>query len=255
MSYFCHEPEDDTRTEAEASVFDVLLAEIGKAEEELAIINRQLTNQPPGSVNSEAAVLGQEVAVMESMILEGLVEDPEIRYYLAVGKVEKQLEEMRQAKEVADQCLASHAASLKELDFKIQEQISAINRLEKEVADAELTGDSVEDANIVARAEISKQVRANKIILRELKSGLKKFIDCTAKLDPKRTGQDSSPFGYLLQALWRNYLIHGVEYLSIKDQEFDVPSHVLEHLVQAGIVRSHPNDQDKIRMEDFTCSD
>lgn len=255
MSYFCHEPEDDTRTEAETSVFDALLAEIGKAEEELAVIRRQLSNQPPGSEADEAAVVKEEVAIMEGSSVEGLVEDPEIRYYLAVGKIEKELEEMRQAKEMSDQCLASHDAQQKELDSKIQEQNSVITALEKEVKDAEITGDSTEDGNIVTRHEISQQIRANKLIVRELKAGLKKFIDSTAALEHKDKVQQSSPYGYLLQALWKNYLNNGMEYLSIQEQEFDVPENVLEHLVQAGIVLIHPNDQDKIRVEDFTCSD
>ena len=92
---------------------------------------------------------------------------------------------------------------------------------------------------------------------------------------------------YLLQALWGNFLKNGVgEYISIQvcrictfqfdddfqAQDFDVPSTVLSHLVQAGIVKIHPrwviiipaitllkysvfSDSDKVRMEDFTCAD
>ena len=77
----------------------------------------------------------------------------------------------------------------------------------------------------------------------------------------------------LPQALWKNYLDNGFEYLSIQDQvhrtslylkiplktilheDFDVPDSTLGHLVSAGIVKHHPSDRDRVKMEDFTCRD
>jgi signal recognition particle GTPase len=253
MSYFCPD-DDDIDCEVGASVFDALLAEIDKTEQELAGILRQVANQPVGGKAGEAAVLEEEVKVMEESKAEGIVEDPEIRYYLAVGKVEKQLEEMRQMKEMSDQCITSDAATLKDLDDQIKEQKEIISRLEKEVTEADTRGETVEDVNLLARKEMNKQIRANKILLRSLKSDLKKFIDCTDRLNPDHNAHDGSPFGYLLQALWQNYLTNGMEYIGIQDQDFDVPKPVLDQLIQAGIVRVHPTDPDKIRMEDFTCS-
>ena len=84
--------------------------------------------------------------------------------------------------------------------------------------------------------------------------GFKKFTDLTEELHEGHTPH--SPYGCLVQALWGNFLkTRGIEYISIQDQDFDVPSRVLNHLVQAGIVKIHPSDGDKVKMEDFTCVD
>lgn len=254
MSYFQHDVEDDTGSEFGIGIFDMLLAEIEKTEAELAHVLKQVDNQHAGTVATEIAVLGEEMEIMKDSEVEGLVEDSAIRYYLAVGKLEAQLEEMRQMKEMSEQTTAAHVSTLKDLEAQIKEQNAIIVRLEKETPDVDISGDSVQAVNLQARTEMNKQLRDNKILTRSLKSDLRKFIDCTAKLDPGHSPQDGSPFGYLLQALLQNFFTNGMEYMSIQDQDFDVPQSVLSHLIEAGIVRSHPNDPDKIRMEDFTCS-
>ena len=70
----------------------------------MSTISIQATNEVA------ASVLGNEVEELKRTKVEGLSEDPEMRYYLAVGKLEKQLEEMRQvfwifAWDVTDICL------------------------------------------------------------------------------------------------------------------------------------------------------
>lgn len=256
MSYFGQDQEERDDSEAGgAAVFDSLLGEITRAEAELADISRQLKNQPAPSLQTELGALGQEVEVMAGEKVEGLPEDPDIRYYLAVGKLEKQLVEMRQAKEMSEQRMQSHAQTLEQLDFKIKEQKEVIARMEKLGEETTGSSETKEDVNLAERKELNNKVRANKILLRDFKKSLKLFIDMTAELDPEMSGQEGSPYGHLLQALWKNYLENGFEYLSIQDQDFDVPDSTLSHLVQAGIVKYHPSDKDRIKMEDFTCRD
>jgi len=255
MSYFQHDDEDDTGSEFGIGVFDTLLTEIQKIEVELAHVMKQVDNQNSGTMATEIAVMGEEIETMkESSVERQQSEDPAIRYYLAVGKLEAQLEEMRQMKEMSEQTTAAHRTTLEDLEAQIEEQNAMVVRLEKETPDTDISGDTIEAVNLQARRDMNKQLRDNKILIRSLKSDLRKFIDCTAKLDQSHNPQDGSPFGYLLQALLQNFFTNGMEYMSIQDQDFDVPPSVLSHLVQAGIVRSHPEDPDKIRMEDFTCS-
>jgi len=252
MSFFTPEGEE-TCSEAANKVFDSLLEEITRVEAELGGLRGHLRNQPVGA--SEAAVAAQEVEGWKGEKVEGLPEDPEIRYYLAVGKLEKQLEEMRQAKELAEQRSAARAERQRVLGAQLQEQGAMVSKLEAEVEVAG-AGDSNKEGNLVARRELSSRVRQNKMLLTELKNSLKMFIDVTATLEEGHDPLEGSNYGYLLQALWKSFLSNGVmEYISIQDQEFDVPPAVLHHLIQAGIVKVHPTDTDRVRMEDFTCTD
>jgi len=258
MSYLNQEPQEETCHEAATGVYDSLLRDIERAQAELSAINTALTNTGLYQATNEvaAAVLGNEVDELKQTKVEGLSEDPEMRYYLAVGKLEKQLDEMRQAKEMMEQRKTARAALSGQLDAQIAEQRAAITKMETELEASGQGSGGVANANVAARRELNAKIRLNKILLSELKGSLKKFIDLTAELQEGHSPSEGSPYGYLIQALWGNFLKNGVgEYISIQAQDFDVPSTVLSHLVQAGIVKIHPSDSDKVRMEDFTCAD
>lgn len=64
---------------------------------------------------------------------------------------------------------------------------------------------------------------------------------------------EESPFGYILQALWQNYMHHGdSDWVSIQGLDFDVEEETVEHLVDAGIVNIHAKNRDLIKLVDFT---
>ena len=91
--------------------------------------------------------------------------------------------------------------------------------------------------------------------MKHLKNELKHFLDDTAKLDPNHNEDQGSSFGYLLQALWRNFVDNGVhDYISIESLEFDVEESVLDQLIIAGVVTQNKNNSDLIKMTDFTMS-
>lgn len=258
MSYLNQDPQEETCHEAATGVYDSLLRDIERAQAELSSINTALANTGLYQASSEvaASILKNEVDELKQTKVEGLSEDPEMRYYLAVGKLEKQLDEMRQAKEMMDQRKAARAARNAKLDAQIAEQRAAIGKLETELEVSGQGSGGVANANVAARREINAKIRLNKILLSEMKGSLKKFIDLTAELQEGHSPKEGSPYGYLIQALWGNFLKNGVtEYISIQAQDFDVPPKVLNHLVQAGIIKVHPSDNDKVRMEDFTCAD
>ena len=76
-------------------LFDKLVREIEAAEAELARIQAASGKGAGGGVKAEAAELREEEAILRAEPLSGLVEDEQSRY-IAVGCIEKQLEDLRQ---------------------------------------------------------------------------------------------------------------------------------------------------------------
>jgi len=239
-------------------VFDKLVNEISTAQAELDMIQEQLRNQRSiDSVGLEAATLQEETKLWKKETPEGFVEDDQIRYFLAVGQVEQLVKEMRDMKEITGKSLVGTKVLLGTLNKNLKEQADLVKSLEDELSGSQEKSveEEVSDFNVVKRKELNDNNRWNKMIVRQMKSDLKSFIDQTAKLDPDFNPADGSSFGYLLQALWKNFLDHGPsEYISIESLDFDVPLEVLEQLVRADVVQEHPSNPDKIKMVDFTMS-
>jgi len=239
-------------------VFDKLVSEISSAQAELDMIQEQLRNQRSiDSVGLEAATLQEETKLWKKETPEGFVEDDQIRYYLAVGQVEELVKEMRDIKEITGKSLTGTKDTLNILNKTIKEQADLVKSLEDELAGAQekTVEEEASDFNLAKRKELNDNTRWNKMIVKQMKNDLKSFIDQTAKLDPDFNPADGSSFGYLLQALWKNFLDHGPsEYISIESLDFDVPQEVLEQLVRADVVQEHPSNPDKIKMVDFTMS-
>ena len=64
---------------------------------------------------------------------------------------------------------------------------------------------------------------------------------------------EESPFGYLLQAVWQNYMQNGdSDWVSIEGLDFDVEVETIEHLVDAGVIQIHAKNRDLIKLVDFT---
>ena len=62
-----------------------------------------------------------------------------------------------------------------------------------------------------------------------------------------------SPFGYLLQSLWQNFMEHGdSDWVSIEGLDYDVEEETVEHLVDAWIIQIHAKNRDLIKLVDFT---
>jgi len=239
-------------------VFDKLLSEISTAQNELDHIQEQLRNQRSiDSVGLEAATIQEETKLWKREAPEGFVEDDEIMYYLAVGQVEQLVKEMRTVKEITRKNLSNAKDTFDSLKKSIKEQSEIVTKLESEISASK--GESVEvevqSSNLAKRKELNDHIRKNRMILKQMKTDLKSFIDETAKLDPDFDESEGSSIGYLLQSLWKNFLDNGPsEYISIESLSFDVPEKNVEQLVRADIVQEHPSNPDKIKMVDFTMS-
>jgi len=239
-------------------VFDKLVNEISNAQAELDMIQEQLKNQVTfGGLKLEAATLQEETNLWRKEAPEGFVEDDQIRYYLAIGTIEQQVKEMRAMKELSRKTLDGTKETLTQINKSILKQAALVKKMEHEFSEiGEKSGDKeMSDFNMTKRKELNELIRMNKLIVRQMKNDLKLFIDETANLNPDYSPGDGSPFGYLLQALWKNFLDQGPsDYISIESLDFDVPHEVLEQLVRGGIVEAKPSDPNLIKMVDFTMS-
>ena len=215
-------------------VFDKLINEIGAAQTELNNIQEQLRNQRSiDSIGLEAATIQEEVKLWKKGAPEGFVEDDEIMYYLAVGQVEElvcsqcrpplylitffQVKELRILKEMTGKNLTNTKETYDALQKSMKEQVQKIimvmsvpfiaiqndivKRLENEIATSkeDPAADEVSKSNMIKREELNDLIRKDKLILKQMKTDLKHFIDETAKLDPDYNENDGSSIGYLLQ--------------------------------------------------------
>ena len=230
--------------------------EISAAETEL----ERLCGGRPGTAKSgiavEAAILTEEAGLVESATLEGLVDDEQMRYFLSVGNLENSIKDLRTLKQLKQDSISQNSKSLVMEKKEIQKVASFIERFEKEIRENDGVDkeDQLKKVNQDKRLELTKNTRANKLALKEFKLGLRDFLNDTETLTPGyNEDQDSSRFGHILQALWKNYTENGIhDYVSIESLEFDVETDVLEHLKRAGLVFTNSKNKDQIRLVDFT---
>ena len=80
--------------------FDKLLKEIAAAEAKLDQLQLNCHNDGNGkrSINLEAVALKEEDSLLRQEAPEGLVEDDESQYFIAVGLIEQEIENLRKMK-------------------------------------------------------------------------------------------------------------------------------------------------------------
>ena len=208
------------------------------------------------SISVEAATLKEEARLVEANPVEGLVEDEETRYYLAVGHLENSIKELRALKQTQNQCRTLNAKSLANDRNEIKKVATYNESLENELRENDGVDkeDQLKRVNQEKRKELERDIRANKLVHKGFKMELRSFLNDTESLTPGHNADtDSSPFGAILQALWHNYTQNGIhDYVSIESLEFDVDSDALEQLKRGGLVESNSKNLDKIRLVDFT---
>ena len=208
------------------------------------------------AISVEAAILKEEARLVEANPVEGLVEDEETRYFLAVGHLENSHKDLRTLKQTQNQRRTLNAKSLANDRNEIQRLATYNESLEKEIRENDGVDkeEQLKKVNQEKRKELERDTRANKLVLKGFKIELRNFLNDTESLTPGRNADnDSSPFGTILQALWQNYTKNGIhDYVSIESLEFDVDSDALEQLKRGGLVESNSKNLDKIRLVDFT---
>ena len=137
------------------------------------------------NVAVEAAALSEEIDILNSRSPDGLVQDDQINYFLSVGLVENSIKDLRMLKELNQMNERESSKNLASEKSEIQNLTRIIEGLEKEIGDNEDIEfeDKVKKMNLDKREELVKNNRMNKMILRNMKSELRNFIDDTGSLD------------------------------------------------------------------------
>ena len=207
-------------------------------------------------ISVEAAILSEEARLVETNPVEGLVDDEQLRYFLAVGNLENSIKDLRTLQRLKQDTRTQNTKSLATEEREVQNLERITESLEKEIRENDNVDkeDQLKKVNQDKRQELTKNTRTNKMILKDFKKELRDFLNDTESLTPGyNPDKDTSRFGHILQALWKNYTENGIhDYASIESLEFDVDSDVLEHLKRAGLVVSNSKNPDKIRLVDFT---
>eukprot|EP00092_Neocalanus_flemingeri_P032437 GFUD01035278.1.p1 GENE.GFUD01035278.1~~GFUD01035278.1.p1 ORF type:complete len:240 (-),score=87.21 GFUD01035278.1:43-762(-) len=236
-----------TSTVSCPGILDSLLHEIAMAEAELATLQGNIVNQQVG----EVGVLKEEINLLKKTPPEGLVEDDAtgIQYFLAVGKVEAEVAELRKLAEITEHNLESNKNTLGSLQRMVEEQMEIVNGLELKKKHDECDDREKEEIDTeVGKLEVG--IRLNKTILRELKMSLRQLIDSLSDSSP-----GTASVGLLLQELWANFISKGPgECIKLGDLSFEVEDEVVQQLVGAGLVVVEGEEKEMLRMVDLTCS-
>ena len=101
--------------------FDKLLKEIASAESKLDQLLLNCHNDGDGkkSINLEAVALKEEDLLLRQEVPEGLVEDEESQYFIAVGLIEQEIENLRKIKMINDKQASFSVEELEKLRFSV----------------------------------------------------------------------------------------------------------------------------------------
>lgn len=236
--------------------FEILLKEIDAAQEKLRSLGGPLALGDSRSIGVESAILSQEAELLGTKPVDGLVQDDQIRYFLAVGMVENFNKDLRTLKEINQHSLNQSNKDLAAEKRETQQMTSIIEGIGQEIGEkavGEKEGDQPSKVSLDKKVELTANTRMNKKILRDFKKKLRSFLDDTESLSPDYSDSHGSRVGILLQALWTNYIDNGIhDYVSIESLEFDVEKEDIEHVKRAGIVHQNRKNPDQIRLVDFT---
>lgn len=240
-------------------VLDALMREVDNVEKELQHVTEQLRNQPkvsedpesPDFLLSQANMLKAETKQLADSPPEGFVEDAGVRYYLAVGLLEKEIANLQAMKSFSDSQICQNTANIQELSELIEEQNANVAKLEN-IVEEKRREEASDDGQHKAKRELENRLRATRKITAVFKSFLKEFIDMTATLDP---GVEAGrvPMGLLFQALWTSFQYQGTDsWVNMKDLGFEVRDEDVHLLRSNEIICVNPKNEDEIQLVDFS---
>ena len=232
----------------ETCVFDNLIHEIETAQSRLTSLTSSCVRTTP-SVSSEAKLLQEEISLLRSSGLEGLVGedgDSGLHYYTAVGEIEREVAELRKLSEMTKLSVENNKDTLDNLNSMVEEQRIVVANLQKETK----KGTPMEEVVSEEASKLLSDLKLNKVILDELKSSLREVVDSNMRTETE-TGP-SCGVGQLLQLLWRHFVTAGPENasLDLTQVDFKADGEDVQQLVQSGIATL---DGDNLKLVNFTC--
>ena len=232
----------------ETCVFDNLIHEIETAQSRLTSLTSSCVRTTP-SVSSEAKLLQEEISLLRSSGLEGLVGedgDTGLHYYTAVGEIEREVAELRKLSEMTKLSVENNKDTLDNLNSMVEEQRIVVANLQKETK----KGTPMEEVVSEEASKLLSDLKLNKVILDELKSSLREVVDSNMRTETE-TGPSCS-VGQLLQLLWRQFVAAGPKNVSLDltQVDFKAEGEDVQQLVQSGIGTL---DGDNLKLVNFTC--
>ena len=232
----------------ETCVFDNLIHEIETAQSKLTSLTASCVRNTP-SVSSEAKLLQEEISLLRSSGLEGLVGedgDSGLHYYTAVGEIEREVAELRKLSEMTKLSVENNKDTLNNLNSMVEEQRIVVANLQKETK----KGTPMEEVVSEEASKLLSDLKLNKVVLDELKSSLREVVDSKMRTETE-TGP-SCGVGQLLQLLWRQFVTAGPENasLDLTQVDFKAEGEDVQQLVQSGIATL---DGDHLKLVNFTC--
>ena len=173
----------------ETCVFDNLIHEIETAQSRLTSLTSSCVRTTP-SVSSEAKLLHEEISLLRSSGLEGLVGedgDSGLHYYTAVGEIEREVAELRKLSEMTKLSVENNKDTLDNLNSMVEEQRIVVANLQKETK----KGTPMEEVVSEEASKLLSDLKLNKVILDELKSSLREVVDSNMRTETE-TGPSCS---------------------------------------------------------------
>jgi len=175
--------------------------------------------------------------------------DDNIKFYLAVGELQKHNETLRSHLEVSQSNLASIDADVKVTEELIEQYQEFLAATKEYVKRRKEPTESAQSSVTSKTEEMDQKIRATNVVYKKIKSYL---ADLLNRMSPAAEGQEDSSMARFLQELWNAFQGSPTQWVDLSGLDFDIEDEVVHQLVRAGIIENHPEEPSKIRLIDFT---
>lgn len=237
-------------------MLESLQLEIEQANKQLKVLRNDIESNSGGMPTTQAGklayqarVLQEETKLLKSSAPEGL--DEGVRYFVAVGMLEQQVNELKEIKLISDRNVEGNELILQDLQERIQQQKTLVKKME-EVVDRRRTEARSDAGKAKTRLDLENKLRATRQVTQEFKAFLVEFVNKLGVKDGDMK-EGSVPMGFLLQSLWTEFQQNGVQgWINIEDLEYEVRTEDVETLEKSGVILRKSDNPNIIQLEDFT---
>lgn len=176
--------------------------------------------------------------------------DDNIRFYLAVGDLQKSSEILRSHLELSEKSLKSmeeEAQVTKNLISEYEELHKALVEAKTKAQKDKTREGADKDPTAVKAEELDKKIRSTNQVYKKIKGFLAEFL---SEIAP--ASDDDSCLAKLLQELWNSFQENPENWVDLSSLEFDVDDQVIMQLVRYGFIDTCTDDSTKVRFVNFT---
>ncbi|XP_040573847.1 uncharacterized protein [Lepeophtheirus salmonis] len=200
-----------------------------------------------------AMIVAKETELLGSSVVEELPGDDGAQYFLAIAGMQKNIQNLRELKQMSEHILSNNMEHIKEMDNIVQLRDSIDHecreKMEKSKVDKGNEGDqSRPEGEAETIKDLEANIRDTRAAYKHIKSEFAAFLE---RIDHNEINQ----IGMFLQALWTSYAKNvsndESSYLRISHLDFDVNQNDVSKLVSEGIITAHPDDPDQVKLMRF----